>query len=143
MAKRDNHAAARALADWAREGFTEAAARPITDKYNITTRTLWRWKAALDTDSELSGLFRDRLNDALNKDWATHLDEALTELVQRIRELANDPDAGLGPVVDAFRALSEVQITREVLRGVADAEPHRGYEAPRREVAANGATTLN
>ena len=143
MAKRDNQAAARALADWAREGFREAHVQKITATHKVAARTLWNWKKALDTDPELAGLFRDRLNDALNKDWATHLDEALTELVQRIRTLASDDEATLNAVVDAFRALSEVHITREVLRGAADAEPHRSYEAPRRETPANGATTLN
>lgn len=128
MAKRDNQLAARALADWAREGFREAHANRITETYGVTVRTLWNWKAALDTDSELAGLFRDRLNDILNKDWAAYLGEALGELVQRIRALALDePD--LGKVVDAFRALSEVEITREVLRVGADAESDRGYAA--------------
>ncbi len=128
MARRDNHQAARALADWAREGFREAAARQITETYGVTVRTLWNWKKALDDDSELAGLFRARLNDILDLDWAAHLDEALAELVQRIRALAAD-EIDLGKVVEAFRALSEVEITREVLRGASDAEPHRGYEA--------------
>ncbi|HEX7002014.1 MAG TPA: hypothetical protein VF164_10020 [Trueperaceae bacterium] len=127
MARRDNHQAARALAEWALEGFREAVARQIADTYGIATRTLWRWKSALDEDTELSGLFRDRLNDILDRDWAAHLTDALAELVQRIRTLAADePD--LGKVVEAFRALSEVEITREVLRGATDADPHRGHE---------------
>ncbi len=128
MAKRDNHQAARALADWAQENFREAQATRIADTYNLTTRTLWRWKAALDTDTELSGLFRQRLNDILDKDWAAHLGEALSELVERIRTLAATEDS-LAAVVEAFRALSEVEITREVLSGAANAEPHRGHEA--------------
>lgn len=136
MAKRDNHQAARALADWAREGFREAVARQIADTFAVSTRTLWRWKSALDEDAELSVLFRDRLNDILNRDWASHLTDALAELVERIRALAEDePD--LGKVVEAFRALSEVEITREVLSGAANAEPHRGHEAQSGEAQAN------
>ena len=128
MARRDNHQAARALAEWAQHGFTRAAADQIAATYKVSPRTVWNWKAALDTDSELAALFRARLNDILDKDWAAHLDEALAELVQRIRALAADePD--LAKVVDAFRALSEVAITREVLRGADDAVSHRGHEA--------------
>lgn len=128
MAKRDNHQAARALADWAQEGFREAHLKRITETYGITARTVWNWKAALDTDPELAGLFRERLNDLLDKDWAAHLGEALSELVERIRTLAATEDS-LAAVVEAFRALSEVEITREVLSGAANAEPHRGHEA--------------
>ena len=128
MARRDNARAARALAEWALEGFGRAAADQIAATYKVAPRTVWNWKAALDTDSELAALFRARLNDILDKDWAAHLDEALAELVQRIRALAADePD--LAKVVDAFRALSEVAITREVLRGADDAVSHRGHEA--------------
>src|SRR5690606_42027293 len=83
MARRDNHQAARALAEWAREGFGRAAADQIAATYKVAPRTVWSWKAALDTDSELAALFRARLNDILDKDWAAHLDEALAELVQR------------------------------------------------------------
>lgn len=142
MAKRDNHKAARALADWAQHGFTRATENKIADTYGINTRTLWRWKDALDDDNELSALFRARLNDALDQDWASHLGEALVELIQRIRELADQPDTPLRDVTEAFRALSEVAITREVLRGAADAQPHRGYEAPSREAPASNATNL-
>lgn len=128
MARRDNARAARVLAEWALEGFREAAVAKLTATYEVAPRTLWNWKKALDSDSELAGLFRDRLNDILDKDWAAHLTDALAELVQRIRTLAADePD--LGKVVEAFRALSEVEITREVLRGATDASQDRGYAA--------------
>lgn|SRR5690625_930632 len=137
--RRDNPKAARALAEWAREGFREAHVNRISESYGVAPRTVWNWKAALDTDTELAGLFRDRLNDILDQDWASHLNDALTELVQRIRALTASED-DLGKIVEAFRALSEVEITREVLRGAADAQPHRSYEAPSREAQANGAT---
>ena len=142
MARRDNARAARALAEWALEGFREAAVAKLTATYEVSPRTLWNWKKALDSDSELAGLFRARLNDILDKDWAAHLDEALAELVQRIRALAADePD--LAKVVDAFRALSEVAITREVLRGADDAVSHRGHEAASGQATSARAATLN
>lgn len=142
MARRDNHQAARALAEWAREGFGRAAADQIAATYKVSPRTVWNWKAALDTDSELAALFRARLNDILDKDWAAHLTDALAELVQRIRTLAADePD--LGKVVEAFRALSEVEITREVLRGADDAVSHRGHEAASGQATSARAANLN
>jgi len=132
MAKRDNRLAARALADWAREGFKRSAERHIADKYSVSTRTLWRWKDALDDDSELSAQFKERLNDLLDRDWAAELDAALAETVERIRALiANARD--LGQVVEAFRALSEVAITREVLREPSDAASHSTNAAAGRE----------
>lgn len=142
MARRDNARAARALAEWALEGFREAAVAKLTATYEVAPRTLWNWKKALDSDSELAGLFRDRLNAALDLDWSQHLGEALAELVQRIRTLAADePD--LGKVVEAFRALSEVEITREVLRGASDADPHRGHEATSGQATSARAANLN
>ena len=127
MARRDNHLAARALADWARDGFREATIGTITDTYGVTSRTLWRWKKALDTDTELSGLFRARLDDLLDRDWAQELDTAIAESIERLRALiAGSTD--LSEVVEAFRALAEVALTREVLRGDADADSSAAVE---------------
>lgn len=142
MARRDNHTAARALAEWAQNGFGRAAADQIAATYKVSPRTVWNWKAALDTDSELAALFRARLNDILDRDWAAHLNDALAELVTRIRALATD-ETDLTKIVEAFRALSEVEITREVLRGDANAEPHRGYETQSGENKATRPTNLN
>ena len=138
MAKRDNPLAARALAHWARDGFSEATINHITESYGVTSRTLWNWKKALDTDQELSGLFRERLDNLLNRDWAAQLDAALAETVERIRTLIQDaPD--LTPVVEAFRALSEVAITREVLRGDANADTHTTHNGAARQDPHNAA----
>lgn len=142
MARRDNDKAARALADWARHGFTRATADQIAATYQVAPRTVWNWKAALDDDTELAALFRERLNDLLNKDWAAHLDTALAETVEKLRALIQ-ASTDLTSVVEAFRALSEVAITREVLRGATDAQPHRGYEAPSRQAPADGAKLTN
>jgi methyl-accepting chemotaxis protein len=131
MAKRDNRLAARALADWAREGFREAVVGKITATYEVAPRTLWNWKKALDTDTELAGLFKERLNDILDRDWAAHLDTALAETVERLRTLIAAAE-DLTAVVEAFKALSEVAITREVLRGATDAQPHPAGAETRR-----------
>lgn len=141
MARRDNHLAARALADWARHGFTRATERNIADTYKVSTRTLWRWKDALDSDTELSALFRDRLNDLLDRDWSEHLNDTLAASINRMRDLIDASD-DLPAVTEAFRALSEVAITREVLRGATDAPEDRGY-APAGGARANGSQALN
>jgi AcrR family transcriptional regulator len=139
VAKRDNRQAARALADWARDGFRRATEQQIADKYGVASRTLWRWKDALDDDPELSALFRDRLNDVLDTDWAASLDEALVETITRLRYLIASTD-DLQAATEAFKALSEVALTREVLRGAVDAvedrdtaqagHPHSGGRTP-------------
>lgn len=121
MARRDNRLAARALADWARQGFTESAIDNLRARYGVARRTLWNWKAALDDDPELARIFRDRLNDALDQDWAAELDQALREVIARIRELVATED-DLAKVVAAFEKFSEVLITREVLGVAANAE---------------------
>src|SRR5690606_8440270 len=128
VARRDNARAARALAEWALEGFREAAVAKLTATYEVAPRTLWNWKKALDSDTELAGLFRDRPHAAPDLDRPQHLGEALAELVQRIRTLAAGEE-DLGKVVEAFRALSEVAITREVLRDPTDAGQDRGHPA--------------
>ena len=142
MARRDNHLAARALADWARDGFRRATEDKIAATYEVGKRTLWNWKAALDDDPELAALFRERLDDLLNRDWAEHLDTALAETVERLRTLIAD-SGQLAEVVEAFRALSEVAITREVLRGATDADAHSTGAGATGETARGNATLPN
>lgn len=142
MAKRDNRLAARALAEWAHDGFREAAVKKLSATYEVAPRTLWNWKKALDKDTELAGLFRDRLNDYLDRDWAVHLDQALAETVERLRTLISTSD-DLAGVVEAFKALSEVAITREVLSGAVDADTHSADAEARRETARGSATLPN
>jgi len=132
MARRDNRLAARALADWAQHGFTENAAKHLSDKYSVSVRTLWRWKDALDDDPELSGLFRDRLNDYLDGDWTQHLHAALRETVNRMRDLIKTED-DLEKVVTAFQALGEVELTRVMLGGDANASADSASAEARRD----------
>lgn len=117
--RRDNQKAARALAEWARHGFSRATEGQIADTYKVAARTLWRWKDALDTDAELSALFRDRLNDYINGHWADDLDATIRASITRMLELIETCD-DLTKVTEAFTALSEVALTREVLSGTAN-----------------------
>lgn len=114
--RRDNQKAARALAEWARHGFSRATEGQIADTYEVAARTLWRWKDALDTDHELSALFRDRLNDHINGHWADQLDATIRASIARMADLIQTSD-DLTKVTEAFVALSEVALTREVLHG--------------------------
>jgi hypothetical protein len=132
MSRRDNRLAARALADWARQGFTEAATTEIRARYGVARRTLWNWKAALDDDPELAQHFRDRLNDALDQDWTHELDAALREIITRIRALV-ETETDLANVVAAFEKFSEVLITREVLGVAADARSDSAGAEARRD----------
>lgn len=145
MAKRDNRLAARALADWAREGFSRSTEGQIADTYGIATRTLWRWKDALDSDSELSALFRERVNDFLDRDWADELDDALRETIQElILHIKSQPmfsPESIEAITKAFSALGEVAIAREVL-GVAATEQDAAARAPTAADGRGEATSL-
>lgn len=130
--RRDNHKAARALAEWARHGFSRATEQQIAESAGVTARTLWNWKDALTTDPELSALFRDRLNEHLNSHWADELDAAIRASISRMFDLIQSSD-DLTEVTQAFVALSEVALTREVLHGAANADT-----VPAAGVAAEG-----
>lgn len=143
MAKRDNNHAARALADWARTGFARGTAQTIADTHKVSTKTLTRWKHALNDDPELSAKFRDLLNDLLNADWVAHLNDALRELTEIMRSKAKEADASLAMVTDAFRALSDVVLTREVLALDDGDESDLQGRAPTEIAARDPAATLN
>ena len=121
MARRDNHAAARALADWARHRFARSQERHIADTYGVAPRTLWRWKDALDDDEELSALYRAAVEVHVTGDWATLLDDALRLAITRLLDLIAVED-DLAKVTEAFAKLSEVAIAKEMLRGVLDGQ---------------------
>lgn len=116
MPKRDNHQAARALADWSQHRFARSKETAIADAYGVSARTLWRWKDALDSDKELSALWRQAVQTHVTREWADQLDEALRATITRILTLMQDePD--LSKVTEAFAKLSEVAIAKEMLRG--------------------------
>ena len=114
--RRDNHQAARALADWAQHRFARAKETAIADTYGVSPRTLWRWKDALDDDTELSALYREAVQAHVTRDWADQLDEALRTAIGRLLDLMQiEPD--LAKVTEAFAKLSEVAIAKEMLHG--------------------------
>lgn len=118
MAKRDNHAAARALADAVLTSDRKAA-----EKHGITDRTLRNYRAALDDDPELSALFRATVNEALTRSWAEELDAGLRDLINQLRTRADHLVHGVTgyvAITDAVRALGEIAVAREVLRAASD-----------------------
>jgi hypothetical protein len=128
MAKRDNRLAARALADWARHRFARSQETAIADKYGVATRTLWRWKDALDDDPELSALYKQAVERHLDGDWANQLDGALGDAIAKLRELIQASES-LEDVTEAFAKLSEVAIAKEMLHGALTGQQADGAAA--------------
>lgn len=126
--RRDNHQAARALADWAQHRFARSKETAIADTYGVSARTLWRWKDALDDDPELSALYRAAVQAHVTRGWADQLDEALRTAITRLLDLMQiEPD--LAKVTEAFAKLSEVAIAKEMLRGALADEQADGATA--------------
>ena len=114
--RRDNHQAARALADWAQHRFGRPQERDIAATYGVSIRTLWNWKAALDDDSELAALYRTAVQTHVTREWADQLDDALRAAITRLLQLMST-ESDLAKVTEAFAKLSEVAIAKEMLRG--------------------------
>ena len=112
--KRDNAKAARVLVDAELTGNATACR-----KHEVTTRTLQRYRQALEHDTELSQLFAEHLRTAVERHWADELDDTMTATITRLRGLVEDSD-DLHAVTGAFRALAELALTREALNLGAD-----------------------
>lgn len=126
VARRDNHQAARALAD-----AVLTSDRTAAGKHKITTRTLRRYREALHDDPELSATFRTALDQLLTKSWADELDAGLQEIIRQLRtrtETLPKSVDGYIAIVEAAKALGEIAVAREVLSAAAD--PDAATEAP-------------
>ncbi|MCX7601465.1 MAG: hypothetical protein N2Z75_05925 [Meiothermus sp.] len=93
--------------------------RTVCERHGITPRTLRNYRYRLQSDPELSLLFRERLR-TLEREWANELAPAIRQAVrflQRAAQVADprDPRA-IEAVAEALRVLSEVSMTREVLQ---------------------------
>ena len=112
--KRDNARAARALVDAALLGDATACA-----KHEITSRTLQRYRAALDSDEELSAFYAQLSRAVTTQNWATELNITLVTLVRKLgtmtRDLPGSTAENISAVTGAVKVLSEIAITREVL----------------------------
>lgn len=112
--KRDNLRAARALVDAALQGDATACA-----KHEITARTLQRYRAALETDEELSAFYAQLSRTVTTQNWANELNVTLTTAIRKqgdlIRGITTSSAENISAVTGAIKALSEIAITRDVL----------------------------
>lgn len=127
MAKRNNHKAALALAQWALKGFTEASAGQIAKTHETTYRTLRRWRDKLKEDIDLSSKYQQYLHEMTTtgqtyetidlKHWSVELNETLNAALQKQRELIEKADnlEHLSDVNQAVGTLTEIQFARDVL----------------------------
>lgn len=113
--KRDNERAARLLIEAMLHGDVTAA-----EQAGVSRQTIYRYRKALLEDPELLQLFTEHSRELLKRNWADALDSALeqtiTQLSLHIAGLPMGSPASVEVLTEAFRALSETAITREVLR---------------------------
>jgi transposase-like protein len=92
--------------------------RKTAERYGITDRTLRNWRKQLETDAELSALFREKKSRA-SEGWANEVPGALRAAVGFIRTAAEKGDptdpAMLHSVAGAMKLLSEVSATWKLL----------------------------
>lgn len=114
MAKRDNERAAEILVDAAYMGDSKAA-----EKWGVTTRTVQNYRAALEEDPELSSFFA-RKRQVNEQAWVSELAKALKASARKLGQWAdaieNPSMEEVREIRHVFKDLSEVAITREVLR---------------------------
>lgn len=112
--RRDNHKAARVLVDAALHGDRKAS-----ETHKITDRTLRNYRAALDTDTELSALYAQLSRLVTTQNWADELNTSLTGLIRKlgsmVQELPGSTAENITSVTGAIKVLSEIALTREVL----------------------------
>lgn len=126
--QRDNMKAAKALIDAAIQGDATAC-----ETHGITTRTLQRYRAALENDEELSLFYAQLSRTISTQSWADELNLTLTSAIRKqgemIRGLKEHTAENINATTNAIKALSEIAITRDVLAsGGDDDEPSDGDE---------------
>jgi len=112
--KRDNERAARALADAALLGDRKAC-----EKHAITDRTLRNYRAALQTDPELSWLFQTACTELTRRHWAEELNDTLNAATQKLKALilnahSTDPET-ITAITQAVLGMAELALTRDIL----------------------------
>jgi hypothetical protein len=92
--------------------------RKTAERYQITDRTLRNWRAALDTNEELSALFREKKAKA-SEGWANEVPGALRAAVGFLRSAAEQGDPTdphmVHSIAGAMKLLSEVSATWKLL----------------------------
>lgn len=102
--------------------------RTVCERHGITPRTLRNYRYRLQSDPELSLLFRERLR-TLEREWANELAPAIRQAVRFLQRAAHEADPrdprAIEAVAEALRVLSEVSMTREVLQTRLEDPPPR------------------
>ncbi|MFW8628313.1 hypothetical protein [Deinococcus sp. ME38] len=113
--KRDNLRAARALVDAALQGDAQACA-----SHGIALRTLQNYRKLLNTDEELARFYAELSRTVTTQNWANELNLTLTVAIRKQGEMIRGIDGSsadtISAVTGAIKALSEIAITRDVLR---------------------------
>ncbi|HEX2865258.1 MAG TPA: hypothetical protein VHN99_11870 [Deinococcales bacterium] len=123
----DRDRAAAILVDAAYLGDPKAA-----ERWKITTRTIENYRARLKKDPELSAIFAQK-RQAAEGDWKSELARALRTGVRRLARMLDEVQGSdleaIEAVTGAVKALSEIDLTREVLNaGHADAHSGRATQ---------------
>ncbi len=100
------------------DAFLSRDDRKTAERHGITDRTLRNWRARLDTDPELSQLFREKKAKA-SEGWADEVPGAMRASVSFLRRAAEegdhtDPDM-VHSVAGSMKLLSEVAATWKLL----------------------------
>lgn len=87
-------------------------------KFGVSVRSVQRWRALLDTDDELAALVAQK-KEALERDWAEDLGDAITKSIGFLGRAAADADtkdpAVIHSVAGALKILTDVATARQVL----------------------------
>ena len=110
--ERDNERAARALVDAYFTTDAQAAA-----KHGISTRSIERYRARLDKDTVLSGLYDRLLDEARRRPWADELSQTLTTALRKIgtklEEVPAESLTDIAQMVSLTRELMELELSRK------------------------------
>ncbi len=112
LPERDNQRAARALAD-AHFMTDGQAAR----KHGISSKSLQRYRAALEKDTSLSTLYLQCLDEIAHRDWADELSQTLTTALRKIgaklEAVEADTLTDITHLVGLTRELMELELSRK------------------------------
>ena len=111
---RNNEKAARAIAEWALNGFKYTEITKIANDYGVTTRTIENWYAATKKDPILSELYEQESKLLASQSWADKLDRDIIELQELMLNKAKTSES-LPDLTQAHRSLAELQIAKELL----------------------------
>lgn len=92
--------------------------KTVLDKYEISPRTLRRWRERLHSDSHLAAFVQGK-KAAIETAWASELSPAIRAGVDFLRRAASTADptdpAAIRAVAEALKTLAEIEMTKGLL----------------------------